>query len=156
MYLFYLLQDDCIQLRNEGKLKLKGVKEDVLTMALNKKEHGGRVRAIGSYVTPTVYFNLPAEGNYELTNELFLAQQKELIQALTKNAEQDKRIEKLEAAVFKLGANVVDTDEKGSCSVKPDPSLNETEIRIQKKHSSERDSDNDDIIFVDTIDAFKV
>ena len=33
--------------------------EDVLTTALGSNEHSGRVRAVGGYVTPKRYFNLP-------------------------------------------------------------------------------------------------
>lgn len=36
--------------------------EDLLTCALQNGEHSGRVRGIGSYVTPTAYFKYPKQG----------------------------------------------------------------------------------------------
>ena len=44
----------------EGKVKVEGV-NDVLTMALGKPEHGGRVRGQGTYVKQSVYFDLPRQ-----------------------------------------------------------------------------------------------
>ncbi|PRQ24318.1 putative transposase, Ptta/En/Spm, plant [Rosa chinensis] len=51
---------------SDGMLKVDG-SNDVLTMALEISEHGGRVRGVGGYVTPTVYFNQPRRrrGNVE-------------------------------------------------------------------------------------------
>lgn len=42
----------------DGTLKVEG-SNDVLTMALETSEHGGRVRGVGGFVTPSVYFNQP-------------------------------------------------------------------------------------------------
>lgn len=44
----------------EGKLKEEGV-NDVLTMALGKPEHGGRVRGQGTHVKQSTYFDLPRQ-----------------------------------------------------------------------------------------------
>lgn len=44
----------------EGKLKVEGV-NDVLTMALGKPEHGGRVRGQGTHVKQSIYFDLPRQ-----------------------------------------------------------------------------------------------
>ena len=42
----------------DGTLKVEG-SNDVLTMALETSEHGGRVRGVGGFVTPSFYFNQP-------------------------------------------------------------------------------------------------
>ena len=44
----------------EGKLIAEGV-DDVLTLALGKPEHGGRVRGQGVHVKQSVYFDLPRQ-----------------------------------------------------------------------------------------------
>lgn len=51
-------QEELKQQEKEGKLSTSG-SNDVLTLALGTPEHGGRVRAVGSYVTPNSYFHLP-------------------------------------------------------------------------------------------------
>nr|GMC99464.1 uncharacterized protein LOC109166346 [Ipomoea batatas] len=42
-------------------LKLQGPKEDILTKALESKEHGGRMRGIGGHVNPSTYFRVGRE-----------------------------------------------------------------------------------------------
>ncbi|XP_074378405.1 uncharacterized protein LOC141719944 [Apium graveolens] len=44
----------------EGELVEEG-RNDVLTMALGKPEHGGRVRGQGSHVKQSIYFDLPRQ-----------------------------------------------------------------------------------------------
>ena len=67
------------------KLKLEGNKKDVLIVTLMSKEHYERVRAIGSHVTPTVYFTIPKQKAGKV--EIFLAQQDELMETKANNSE---------------------------------------------------------------------
>ena len=123
-----------------------GVKEDVLTVALMSKEHHGRVRAVGSHVTPTVYFSLPKAKADKV--DIFLSQQEELM-------ETKARLQKLEAAVFKTSASPVDTDEKGSCSAKSEHPVKFSYAEPPKQLFSE-EKDDEDVLLVDTIDALQV
>ncbi|KAL6579050.1 hypothetical protein OROMI_009266 [Orobanche minor] len=53
--------DEIIQLKEKvdrGEESISG-SLDVLEKALGTKEHGGRVRGVGGYITPSAYFHLP-------------------------------------------------------------------------------------------------
>ncbi|XP_073281383.1 uncharacterized protein [Primulina huaijiensis] len=124
--------DDYIQQKREEKLQITGTKKDILTKALNSDEHGGRVRAVGGHITPTLYFNVGRSWKIEdVDRELMIEQKKELIEARKLIQEQDTRIQKLEAIVYKKGAWDCEIDEKGSCSVKFHQ-VNENEMKIDK------------------------
>lgn len=134
-------------MRQEGKLELKGCKEDVLTVALDAKEHPGRVRAVGSQVTPTVYFNTPKEKGKSKANL-----RRELM-------EQKARIQKLEAVVFKLDPSSAHTDEKGSCSEKMEPVNLSNAEPVRSLHSEikpDADDVDDDVVLINTLDALQV
>ncbi|XP_073137196.1 uncharacterized protein [Henckelia pumila] len=69
--------DDYIQQKREGKLNTIGTKEDILTKALESYEHGGRVRAVGGHVTPTLYFNVGRVWkNVDVDRDLVIEQKK--------------------------------------------------------------------------------
>ena len=127
---------------------MEGPKEDVLTAALMSKEHDGRVRAVGSHVTPKLYFNIPRQKSVQM--DLFLSQQEELKEAKA-------RIQKLEAAVFKTEASAVYTDENGSCSgksehpLKPSNAEPATNLPIVKKPD-----DANEVVEISELDALKV
>lgn len=58
-YIFvYLYQIKLQKKEAKGELTTEGV-DDVLTLALGKPEHPGRVRGVGGSVKPASYFNLP-------------------------------------------------------------------------------------------------
>ena len=128
---------------------MEGIKEDVLTVALMSKEHDGRVRAVGSHVTPTVYFNIPKDKAGKMN--IFLAQQQELMEAKA-------RIEKLKAAVIKLSAKEeVVTDDKGSCSVKSEQLVNFSNAEPARILSGEgKTADDDDVLLLTSLDALQV
>ncbi|KAG6496093.1 hypothetical protein ZIOFF_043941 [Zingiber officinale] len=92
--------------------------EDILTKALNSNEHGGRVRGIGANVTPSSFFKL-ARGKVQIDKAAYERQQKEFKEAKTMLSDQGDRIKKLEAMVLKLSGREFESEEKGSCSVKP-------------------------------------
>ncbi|KAL0553573.1 hypothetical protein IC582_007473 [Cucumis melo] len=60
---------------------------DVLTQALGTKEHNGRVRGVGGYVTPTTYFNLVKKTS------------KDEADILVENEELRRRVSELEAQI---------------------------------------------------------
>ncbi|XP_073280961.1 uncharacterized protein [Primulina huaijiensis] len=128
-----------MQQKRDGKLQIKGTKKDILTKALNSDELGGRVRAVGGHITPTLYFNVGRSWKTEdVDRELMIEQKKELIEARKLIQEQDTRIQKLEAIVCKKGAWDSEIDNKGSCSVKLHQ-VNESEMKIDKFFPSYED-----------------
>ncbi|XP_074342783.1 uncharacterized protein LOC141680460 [Apium graveolens] len=52
----------------EGTLKAEGV-DDILTLALGKPEHGGRVRGQGVHVKQSIYFDLPRQKKAKTMDE---------------------------------------------------------------------------------------
>ncbi|XP_063944731.1 uncharacterized protein LOC135151101 [Daucus carota subsp. sativus] len=52
--------DDLIKKKEIGEFQPSGSK-DVLTLALETPEHSGRVRGVGGFVTPKLFFNLPRQ-----------------------------------------------------------------------------------------------
>ncbi|KAH6787600.1 hypothetical protein C2S52_007152 [Perilla frutescens var. hirtella] len=124
--------DKYIHEKEEGVFKSKGHYDDLLTCALEKLEHSGRVRGIGAYVNPSTYFKCPRERRFRVDEE----QARELEDAKKRISQQDNvlaeydtrmhlqdkliselldRIEKLEEGA---GTKTKLTEEKGSCSVK--------------------------------------
>lgn len=77
------------------------------------------MRGIGGHITPTIYFNVGRtwKGS-DVAKEVMTEHKRELMEAKKKISEQDARIKKLEAIVYKIGACDMSIDDKGSCSVK--------------------------------------
>lgn len=67
-------------MKKSGNLVEDG-SNDILSQALGTPEHSGRLRGIGHFVKPTVYFNIPRRSN---TSE----QTKQLMLELSKQAKQ--------------------------------------------------------------------
>lgn len=70
--------------KRKGEFKPSG-SEDVLSVALETPEHAGRVRGVGSFVTPSTYFNVPkgkktriTKAELEKTKNEFMSQIAEL------------------------------------------------------------------------------
>ncbi|XP_042399566.1 uncharacterized protein LOC121989533 [Zingiber officinale] len=112
------LKDGYIQQKREGKLKIKGTKEDILTKALEIEEYNDHVRGIGGHITPTIYFN---SGRTWKHVDVITEHKRELMEARKKILEQDARIQNLEVMVYKKGASDISIDDKDSCSVKLHP-----------------------------------
>ncbi|XP_073125514.1 uncharacterized protein [Henckelia pumila] len=165
--------DEYIQKKREGTLQITGPKEDILTKALDSREQGGRVRAIGGHITPTLYFNVGRIWrNDGVEKNLMIDQKKELIEAKKLIAEQDERqkkesiearkiiseqderIKKLEAVVYKKSGWENEIDEKGSCSVKL-PQLNENQLKVEKSFNIDEDLDDLDIQIVEKSTALQ-
>ncbi|KAG6501787.1 hypothetical protein ZIOFF_041671 [Zingiber officinale] len=123
--------------------------EDILTKALNSNEHGGRVRGIGANVTPSSFFKL-ARGKVQIDKAAYERQQKEFKEAKAMLSDQGDRIKKLEAMVLKLSGREFESEEKGSCSVKPQCLLDiKPEVERHRRLSNEglEEYDDDDVKF---------
>lgn len=64
--------DDLLEKKKNGELKVFG-SDDVLTKALKTPEHSGRVRAVGGYVNPSTYFNIPTGKGERVSKATLLA-----------------------------------------------------------------------------------
>ncbi|KAI8534264.1 hypothetical protein RHMOL_Rhmol10G0076600 [Rhododendron molle] len=82
--------DEITKQVEDGTLQTQG-RNDILTIALGGTEHGGRVRAVGGKVTPTLYFNVPRRGNHSRCEE----KQKSLEKSLAENEEKRQSLEKV-------------------------------------------------------------
>ncbi|KAI8523445.1 hypothetical protein RHMOL_Rhmol13G0074100 [Rhododendron molle] len=82
--------DELTKQVEDGTLQTQG-RNDILTIALGGTEHGGRVRAVGGKVTPTLYFNVPRRGNHSRCEE----KQKSLEKSLAENEEKRQSLEKV-------------------------------------------------------------
>ncbi|XP_073151032.1 uncharacterized protein [Henckelia pumila] len=147
--------DDYMQKKHEGTLQITGPKEDILTKALDSGERGGHVRAIGGHITPTLYFNVGRIWrNDGVDRDLMIEQKNESIEVKKLISEQDERIKKLEAIVYKKGGCDSEIDDKGSCSVKLQH-LNENQLKVEKSFHSDVDLDHVDIQIVDKSTALQ-
>lgn len=84
----------CWKKKEKGEIQFSGG-EDVLTTALESREHSGRVRAVGGYITPKQYFKLPREKKIRMTKEELMArdrQRDEKTQALQEEIAQLKAL----------------------------------------------------------------
>ncbi|KAL6279661.1 hypothetical protein ACE6H2_016542 [Prunus campanulata] len=63
------LIDDLQKQVSEGTLTVSG-SNDILTLALETPEHGGRVRGAGAGITPTQFFNLPKQQRVKFSDKL--------------------------------------------------------------------------------------
>lgn len=54
----------------------------MLSTALATAEHAGRVRGVGGYVTPTMFFNLPKEKKCRITKAELLARDRKMAEEL--------------------------------------------------------------------------
>lgn len=112
--------------------KSKGRYSDLLTSALEKPEHSGRVRGIGAYVNPTTYFNCPRETRQRISQEQLhvledankrIQEQDSVLKEYDARIHlQDKVIYELVGRIDKLEESISAKDrlheEKSSCSVK--------------------------------------
>lgn len=123
-------------------MKLQENKRTILEHALEKDEHHGRLRGVGSQLTKTTYFRVPRGKNSNAS----LVDRREWMKEKEKNAEQELRIARLEAAIFKTDACDVDIDEKGSWSV-----ISKPHFKDEKLHEQE-DITKPDLDEVDMLD----
>lgn len=129
-------------------MKVEGRDDGILAQALKTGEHSGRLRGTGGFITPSTYSRVPTKKSDVVSAEVFLEQKRELEEQRQQNIEMDKRLKKLEAVIYKKGdAFDIETDDKGSCSVKNLPKVNITKSPLND------DNSDDDVKIVDE-DAF--
>lgn len=86
------------------------------------------MRGIGGHITPTMYFSV-GRVSADVAQDLMNEHKRELMEAKKQISEQDARILKLEAMVYKKGLSDMSIDDKGSCSVK-EHHTNEADVKI--------------------------
>ena len=59
--LYIYMQEELFQKEREGSIETYGDK-DILSIALDTPEHSGRVRGLGMWITPTIFFGPSKRG----------------------------------------------------------------------------------------------
>ncbi|KAH6781926.1 hypothetical protein C2S51_007219 [Perilla frutescens var. frutescens] len=158
--------DDYIRQKEDGVFKSQGMDGDLLTCALEKPEHSGRVRGVGGYVTPSMYFKVPRGGRrgVKLDDFELMEVKKEISASREMIKDLYEKIAELQTAMKKDR----DNDEKSSCFVKwvkgysKDEFLDEEVMLVEKQNalqgkivSLKLDSSNGDIVAYGTVIAIE-
>lgn len=114
--------DEITRQVEDGSLSVEGA-NDILTLALGTREHSGRLRAVGGFVTPSAYFHVPRRGihsrceerqqNLEATVSDLKVQVDALKQGLPNTPHSDY-----------AGSNTFENDNMGSPQLHPSPMVN--------------------------------
>lgn len=91
-----------------------------MTTALQTPEHSGRVRGVGGFVTPTVYFNLPKQRRVRVTKSELLARDRERSEELEKMKSELDQLKALITSTSTIQYSPMFSD-KSSCQ----PQMNE-------------------------------
>lgn len=116
--------------------------EDVLTTALESREHSGRVRAVGGYVTPKRYFNLPKEKKIRITKAELMARDRQRDEQLQKKTQAlEAEIAQLKTMIMNSGGTLHSPmrSEKASYQAeidKPAAATNLEKEMLEKTHSA--------------------
>ncbi|KAM5552517.1 hypothetical protein ABKV19_027060, partial [Rosa sericea] len=102
-----------------GELSAEGT-NDVLTLALGTPEHGGRVRGIGGFVTPTTYFHLPKRRKESIEATVRVSVQKILLEEREKIVEEarEKILEEAREKIIKEAKEQILADERAMWEAK--------------------------------------
>ena len=84
----------------------------MLTTALGTPEHSGRVRGVGGYVTPKMFFNLPKEKKSGITKSELLARDRVMAEELEKTR---REMAELKALFNASNLNSPNLSDKASC-----------------------------------------
>ncbi|KAL8120744.1 hypothetical protein AgCh_017792 [Apium graveolens] len=68
--------DNLLEMKEKGEFQPSG-SDDVLARALETPEHSGRVRGVGSYVSPKLWFDLPKEKKCRITKTELVARDRQ-------------------------------------------------------------------------------
>lgn len=114
-----------LEKKEKGEFQPSG-STDVLSTALETVEHSGRVRGVGGFVTPKLFFNLPKEKRTRITKAELLARDRQRDEELeTTKREMQMQIDDLKAMISPVS-------EKASCQ-KPDQEATQEPKIIGKK-----------------------
>ncbi|XP_040372966.1 uncharacterized protein LOC121052304 [Rosa chinensis] len=94
-----------------GELNAEGT-NDVLTLALGTPEHGGRVRGIGGFVTPSTYFHLPKRRKESIEATVRVSVQKILLE------EREKIVEEARERIIEEAKEKILADERAMWEAK--------------------------------------
>ncbi|XP_074347390.1 uncharacterized protein LOC141686242 [Apium graveolens] len=88
-----------LEKKKKGEIQFSGA-EDVLTTALESREHSGRVRAVGGYITPKQYFNLSREPKLRITKAELMARDRQRDELLEKKTQApETEIDRLKSVI---------------------------------------------------------
>ncbi|XP_062014258.1 uncharacterized protein LOC133730738 [Rosa rugosa] len=102
-----------------GELNVEGT-NDVLTLALGTLEHGGRVRGIGGFVTPSTYFHLPKRRKESIEATVRVSVQKILLEEREKIVEEarEKILEEARERIIKEAKEKILAEERAMWEAK--------------------------------------
>lgn len=93
--------------KKKGEFHPSGT-NDVLTAALETPDHSGRVRAVGGFITPKAFFNLPRAKSSPITKAELLARDKQSSKELEKaTSELRSEIAALKALIKDSQSNLI-------------------------------------------------
>lgn len=106
-----------LEKKERGEFQSSGSME-VLGRVLQIPEHSGRVRGVGGFVTPTLFFNLPKEKRTRVTKAELLARDRERDEEMERmKKEFVAQIESLKAVVAAGEKFYPNLSEKASCGM---------------------------------------
>lgn len=146
----------------KGEFKPSGT-SDILTTALETPEHSGRVRGVGSFITPSTYFNLPRGRRNRVTKDELLARDKRREEEFAKRAEDyEKKTDDLKSQIAELKALIGSTNlqgspllsDKASCRSGKDMLVDELNVKSKPVAAKELmvDEGVDDCVAIDNVD----
>lgn len=141
---FCCYQDMLLERKANGEFKPSG-SEDVLSTALETCEHSGRVRGVGGFVTPSVFFNLPKTKRSRITKSELLARDRQRDEELQRTKQEFmSQIAELKALVAAHNVPSPMLSDKSSCQP-----LKEDIIKVKPSIAKELKLDDDVVVFVD-------
>lgn len=102
-----------LEKKEKGEFQVSGI-TDVLSTALKKEEHSGRVRGVGGFVTPKMFFNLPKGKRTRITKAELLARDRQ------RDEELEKTKQEMQMQIDALKAMISPVSEKESCQKSDD------------------------------------
>lgn len=95
-----------LEKKRKGEFEPSG-SNDVLSAVLETPEHSGRVRGVGSFVTPTTYFNLPKGRRIRVTKSELMARDRQRSEEMERAKEEMERSKKeMKAEIDQLKAMI--------------------------------------------------
>lgn len=134
--------DSLLEKKRKGEFQPSG-SQDVLTTTLETPEHSGRVRGVGSFVTPAMFFDLPKQKRTRITKAELLAQDKQRDEEMEKT-KQDfmAKIASLEALINANNISSQILSDKASCE--PNKELIHEVVKVKPSFAKELIVDEDD------------